>query len=193
MTRIIDASRKISINYPRFVRIRKSGKPMEVFFAETDETRNDPTRKIWIRFVSFVQEALPDLALISFDGYLSESYSALAERTFDKIDSTMAQYVRGSILPPFGTGTISPWVEGTGDSAPGAEPFVIIHGETGVRQVLGHVLARSAQEAATRCGFVKTRHDWEGYPVYRGKISADGELTRIQLIPLRDLPKFPLH
>lgn len=194
MASIIDSARNLFVNHPRLVRIRNSGKPIEILVAETDGPKAAATKKLWIRFVSFVDDPF-DRTKVSFDAYLSESYSALAERTFDAIDPTVAQYVRGTSSAPGGLGRIVPWAEGTGDDAPGAEPFVIESLPHGNPEVVGIVMARSAAEAARLCGFSDTKNPFRDRPVYRGRISQDADAgsNLLQVTRLRNLPKFPLR
>lgn len=194
MASIIDGARNVLINHPRLVRIRQSGKPMEILVAVSDDPRANTTRKLWIRFVSFLDADPFDRTKVTFDAYLSESYNALAERTFDGIDPEVTQYVRGTTAAPGGHGRIVPWAEGTGDEAPGAEPFVIEWLPHGNPEIVGIVFARSEAEAARRCEFTDTKNPYRDRPVYKGSLSGDPDASSklVQVTRLRDLPKFPL-
>lgn len=193
MASIIEGARNLFVSHPRLVRIRASGKPMEILVAESDDARAAATRKLWIRFVSFADDPF-DRTKLSFDGYVSESYSVLAERTFDEIDAKASQYVRGTTSAPGGHGKIVPWAEGTGDEAPGAEPFVIEWlNRTGFEEIVGIVTARSEGEAARLCGFCLTDRHVGDRAVYMGPTAKDGNPVPVRLTRLRDLPKFPLR
>lgn len=194
MARIINGPSNAVIDYPRLVRIRKNGKPMQIRVVKTDGLEGDPSRQLWIRFVSFVEGAPHNPASLSFDGYLSESYASLEERTFDEIDPATAQYVRGTMIPPSHLGMIAPWAEGTGGEAPGAEPFVIEWlNRTGFEEIVGVVTARSEGEAARLCGFCLTDRHVGDRAVYMGPTEKDGNPVPVRLTRLRDLPKFPLR
>lgn len=192
MAVFIEGPRNLVVDHARLARIRNSGKPMEVRVAITAGRHIPATQKLWLRFVTLEISDPFDPTKIVFDGYLGNSYLAL-EKTLDLFDASAVQYVRGTTSAPAGHGQVTPAPEGTGDEAPGAEPFMIERLPHGNPEVVGIVMARSEVEAAMLCGFSDTKNPFRDRPVYRGRISQDADAgsNLLQVTRLRDLPKFP--
>ncbi|MEI6511367.1 MAG: hypothetical protein WCO25_05005 [Candidatus Uhrbacteria bacterium] len=108
MARLIDAAHNTVLSYPRLVRIRGNGKPMEVVVRPNADEPGSAPRTLWVRFATFDSEPETTVTALSFTGFLSDSYAALEEKSFDALDPDRTQLVRGSIDVPMGTGQIRP-------------------------------------------------------------------------------------
>jgi len=112
MATLINEAGRILIDYPRVVRIRRSGKPMQIGIVPNGVAM-DPKSvpRLWIRFVRIDENPERDDTTLRFSGYLAETYGTLEEKPFDALNPTLTQYVTGTISLGTNEGTIAPAAE----------------------------------------------------------------------------------